>query len=489
MSENTPVVVRIAPSPTGDPHVGTAYVCLFNMALRQKRGGRFILRIDDTDQARYQADSEAAITRELSWLGLSWDEGPDKGGPSAPYRQSERTELYRDACESLVASGAAYRCDCTRERLDEVRAEQRKNKQQPRYDGHCRERDVSADATHVVRLKVPKDGETTFKDGLRDAITIQHAVIDDQVLVKSDGFPTYHLATVVDDHAMGVTHILRAEEWINSTPKHILLYQAFGWDLPQYYHLPLLRNSDKSKISKRKNPTSITWYRENGFLPEALVNFLGLMGFSMGDDKEEFDLAGFLSVFDADRIKTTGPVFDLQKLEWLNGVYIRKLDADTLLAHLQECSPAAREADPEMLRKILPLVRERMKRLTEFDEITNFFFADFAPPSREDLIPKKKTDTNTAAMLRMARQIVAKSEDAIDPDALQQELREVATSGDWKPRELFGALRWAVTAQKVTPPLFESMAILGRPECIERIDASIDVLGNPENPILGTTGS
>ena len=482
-----PVVVRVAPSPTGDPHVGTAYVALFNYAYRHNRGGRFILRIDDTDRTRYNADSEALILSELKWLGLDADEDPVKGGPDGPYRQSERNEIYLRACDELVEKGAAYRCDCTKERLDEVRAEQRKNKQQPRYDGHCRERNLPADGAHVVRLKVPHAGSITFKDGLRDAITISCSTLDDQVLLKTDGHPTYHLATVVDDHTMGVTDILRAEEWINSTPKHILLYQALGWDLPRYFHLPLLRNADKSKISKRKNPTSLSWYRENGFLPEAMLNFLGLMGFSIGDDQEEFTLAEFIEAFDPKRIKTSAPIFDLTKLEWLNGVYIRKLDLDLLTDRVRELNPAAAAADRDLIRSIVPLMQERMKRLTEFDEMTSFFHADTIEVAAENLIPKKRTDTNTAAVLRLAREIIAHA-DTIDPETLERDLRALADESGWKARELFTALRWATTGRKVTPPLLESLAILGRPAVIERIDAAIDVLGNPDNPNSDAVG-
>ncbi|MEM8884996.1 MAG: glutamate--tRNA ligase [Planctomycetota bacterium] len=481
MSE--PVVVRVAPSPTGDPHVGTAYVALFNYAYRRKRGGRFILRIDDTDRSRYDAGSEEQILGTLGWLGIPADEDPEHGGEAGPYRQSERTDLYRAACDELIAMGAAYRCDCTKERLDAVRAEQRKNKQQPRYDGHCRERNVPADSKHVVRLKVPTEGEITFKDGLRDAITIACEQIDDQVLLKSDGYPTYHLATVVDDHKMGVTDILRAEEWINSTPKHVLLYEAFGWPLPRYYHLPLLRNPDKSKISKRKNPTSLLWYRENGFLPEALLNFLGLMGFGFSDDREEFSLEEFVDAFAPEKIKTSQPIFDLTKLEWLNGVYIRKLDTETLVDRLRELNPMAAAADRALVAQIAPLTQERMKRLTEFDELTEFFYVDRVSVSYDDLLPKKRTDTNTAAVLRQARQVIAES-DTLDVEALEAALRAVAEESDWKARELFTALRWSITGKKISPPLIESMCILGKASCIERIDDAIDVLGNPANPII-----
>ena len=475
MAAPGPVVVRVAPSPTGDPHVGTAYVSLFNYAFRRKRGGRFILRIDDTDRARYQAGSEAAILKELRWLGLPWDEGPDIGGAFGPYRQSERTDLYRQACEELVQKGAAYRCDCTPDRLDKLREEQQKRKEQPRYDGQCRERHVPKGPPHVVRLKVPEGGETTFKDGLRGAITIAHKTVDDQVLLKSDGFPTYHLATVVDDHKMGVTHILRAEEWINSTPKHVLLYEAFGWPLPHWYHLPLLRNPDRSKISKRKNPTSITWYRESGFLPEAMLNFLALMGFALGEDREVFTLAEFVEAFDPDAIKTSGPIFDLQKLEWLNGVYIRQLAPEDLARRLKELSPLAREADTKKLLATVPLVQERMKKLTEFDELTDFLFRDAAPAAPSDLVPKGRSAAETAAMLRRAREVLLRVD--LVPAPLEEELRKLAEAEGWKAKDLLMALRFAVSGKKVTPPIIESMCVLGREACLARVEAAAALLG------------
>ena len=410
--------------------------------------------------------------RELHWLGLAWDEGPDVGGPAGPYRQSERTELYRKACADLVAKGAAYRCDCTAERLDRVRAEQRERKEQPRYDGHCRDRSVPETATHVVRLRVPA-GSTTFTDELRGAITIDHGSVDDQVLLKSDGFPTYHLATVVDDHRMGVTHILRAEEWINSVPKHVILYGAFGWPLPKFFHLPLLRNPDKSKISKRKNPTAITWYRENGFLPQALVNFLALMGWSLKEDREEFGLEEMVAAFEPEAIKTTGPIFDLQKLEWLNGVYIRKVPDADLAAALRDVSAAARAADPALLAATLPLVRERMKRLTEYDDLCAFFFARPEPPV-DDLVPKKKTRAETVDALTKCRDVLAEA--ALEPAPLEEAFRDLGARLDLKPRDLFMALRFAVTGKSVSPPIVESMCLLGRDECTARLDAAVNAL-------------
>ena len=321
------VRVRIAPSPTGDPHVGTAYIALFNYVFAKKSGGQFILRIEDTDRARSTKDSEEAILRALKWIGLSWDEGPDVGGPHGPYRQSERADIYSAHAKLLIETKNAYRCFCTEARLQSLRAQQMAEKKQLGYDGNCRnlnqneiESHLANNEPYVVRLAMPKEGVTIVHDGLRAAAPeYQNATIDDQVLLKSDGFPTYHLANVVDDHLMRITHVIRAEEWISSTPKHLQLYQAFGWERPRFYHMPLLRNSDKSKISKRKNPVSLDYYRDAGYLPEALLNFLGLMGFSFGGDREKFTLPEMIEAFDWSKVSTGGPVFDLAKLSWLTG--------------------------------------------------------------------------------------------------------------------------------------------------------------------------
>ncbi|HET6583633.1 MAG TPA: glutamate--tRNA ligase, partial [Nannocystaceae bacterium] len=341
MSTATPPRVRIAPSPTGDPHVGTAYIALFNYAFAKRTGGTFVLRIEDTDQERSSRSSETAIFEALHWLGLHWDEGPDVGGPHGPYRQSERTDLYRTHTHELLARGEAYRCFCTRERLDALRKAQVAAKvEHPGYDRHCRdldpaeaERRAAAGEAHVVRMKVPLSGEVVVKDELRaEPVRFGVEQIDDQVLVKSDGFPTYHLANVVDDHHMGITHVIRGEDWLSSTPKHVLLYRAFGWEPPRFYHLSLLRNADRSKLSKRKNPVSIFHYRALGYLPETFLNFLGTMGFSMPDGRERFGLAELIEAFDFSRLSIGGPVFDPVKLAAWNGEDIRAMDPDALLA-------------------------------------------------------------------------------------------------------------------------------------------------------------
>ncbi|HEY0194313.1 MAG TPA: glutamate--tRNA ligase, partial [Kofleriaceae bacterium] len=329
-----PVRVRIAPSPTGDPHVGTAYIALFNYVFARQQGGKFVLRIEDTDQSRARADSEQMIFDALHWVGLTWDEGPDVGGPFAPYRQSERAEIYRAHTDQLLDRGEAYRCFCTEDRLAKLRLAQQAAKATLGYDRHCRELDpadgarrAAAGETHVVRLKVPLAGPIMFHDRLRGEVTRDAKEVDDQVLLKSDGLPTYHLANVVDDHLMEISHVIRAEEWISSTQKHVLLYQAFGWDAPEFIHMPLLRNADKdkTKISKRKQPVSVNYYKDIGILPEALLNFLGTMGWSFGGDREKFTLQEMTDVFSWDRISLGGPVFNLEKLTWLNEKYIHEL--------------------------------------------------------------------------------------------------------------------------------------------------------------------
>jgi glutamyl-tRNA synthetase len=357
-----PVRVRIAPSPTGDPHVGTAYIGLLNYLFAKQRGGSFVLRIEDTDRTRFVASSEQMIFDALRWVGLEWNEGPDVGGPFGPYRQSERTEIYREYCEKLLGNGSAYRAFETPEELEAERKVQMAAKQPPKYAGPSRNytpEQVAAELAegkpYTIRLKVPEGDKgpgiasTTFKDELRGDITFDHNNVDDQVLMKSDGFPTYHLANVVDDHLMGITDVIRAEEWISSTPKHVLLYQAFGWDLPRFWHMPLLRNIDKSKISKRKNPVSLIYYRQAGFLPQALLNFLGLMGGGMAQPTEQeivskgldMKLSDIFSVeemterFDFKRISLGGPVFDLVKLKWMNSEYLRKQSPEEFFQSLR----------------------------------------------------------------------------------------------------------------------------------------------------------
>ncbi len=318
------VRTRVAPSPTGDPHVGTAYIALFNMCFARQHGGQFVLRIEDTDQVRSSKESEQQIYEALRWLGIEWDEGPDVGGPHGPYRQSERSEIYQKYANDLVEKGHAFHCFCSSERLDAVRAEQMANKQTPAYDGHCShleagqaQQRVAAGESYVIRMRVPTEGVCVVKDMLRGDVEIGWDRMDMQVLMKADGLPTYFLANVVDDHLMGITHVLRGEEWLSSAPKLIKLYEDFGWEQPELCYMPLLRNPDKSKLSKRKNPTSITYYERMGYLPEAMLNYLGRMGWSMPDEREKFSLTEMIENFDIQRVSLGGPIFDIEKLSWL----------------------------------------------------------------------------------------------------------------------------------------------------------------------------
>ena len=472
------VAVRIAPSPTGPPHVGTAYIALFNYAFAKSHGGRFILRIEDTDRARSTKESEDAIIRALQWLGLNWDEGPDIGGPNGPYRQSERKEIYHKYAWELVEKGAAYPCFCTPQRLEELRRKQRMMGQKPMYDGKCRSipkeearARVEAGEPHVIRLKVPREGVTVVEDLLRGKISFDNKEIDDQVLLKSDGFPTYHLANVVDDHLMGVTHVIRAEEWINSLPKHVLLYEAFGWEKPQFIHMPLLRNKDKSKISKRRNPVDLDYYRQIGILPEALINFLGLMGYSMKDGREVFSLEEFVNEFDINRVSLGGPVFDLEKLMWLNGNYIRALQEEELLERIAELY------SPERLRPIIPLIQERIRTLGDFASATTFFFTpDVDIPLDEVYKATKKRDPKeTAAYLSR----FLKSLDEVktfDVPSLEAFMREFASKEGLKTREFFMVVRLAVTGRKASPPLIETMVVLGRAWTYQRLRKAVEAI-------------
>jgi glutamyl-tRNA synthetase len=484
MSLASPPRVRIAPSPTGDPHVGTAYIALFNFAFAKKHGGRFVLRVEDTDQERSSRSSEQAIFDALRWLGLAWDEGPDVGGPHAPYRQSERLPIYRKHVDELLAKGEAYRCFCTRERLDELRKAQSAAKlANPGYDRHCRDLDpgqadrrAEAGEIHVVRMKVPLVGEVVVKDELRaEAVRFGVEQIDDQVLMKSDGFPTYHLANVVDDHLMGITHVIRGEEWLTSTPKHVLLYGAFGWEPPLFYHLGLLRNADRSKLSKRKNPVSVFHYRALGYLPETFLNFLATMGFSMPDGRERFGIDELVEHFDFSRVSIGGPVFDPVKLAAWNGEDIRAMDPEALLARLQSDVLGA-----DRLREILALARERLTRLDDFIPYVSFFFGGSVDlrPVMPELRLKNRTRKDTIAVLTTFLEDIEKDKRArsFAKEDLESFAREFCERSGWKAKELFTLLRVAATGRTASPPLFETLVALGKDRFRLRLRDAIDAL-------------
>jgi glutamyl-tRNA synthetase len=476
-SLSKPVRVRIAPSPTGDPHIGTAYIALFNAVFAKSKGGKFIVRIEDTDQNRFRKDSEALILDCLKWVGLKWDEGPDVGGPHAPYRQSDRTEIYRKHVHTLIEKKHAYRCFCTAERLDAVRKERQAHKLSGGYDRHCRElpddvvaHKLSEHVPFTVRMKVPTAGVTSFLDLLRGEISFENETIDDQVLLKSDGFPTYHLANVVDDHLMEISHVIRGEEWITSTPKHVILYDMFGWEKPFFAHMPLLRNLDKSKISKRKNPTSILYYKRKGIRPEALRNFLSLMGWSMGDDKEIFTTQEMVSHFQLDRIALGGPVFDLQKLAWLNGQYLRKMSDADWIDHLQKELYSA-----DRLARIVPLVKERIEKFEDWAHATDFFFSgdlSYDPAQLALMTPKGKTMADAATLLTEAMEPMEELEEW-NATALQAALEKHLAQKGLKPKDVFMPLRIAVTGRKDSPPLFESMEVVGKEMVRRRVRLAV----------------
>ncbi|MBV9096722.1 MAG: glutamate--tRNA ligase, partial [Frankiaceae bacterium] len=467
--------LRVAPSPTGDPHVGTAYVSLFDLAFVRQQGGQFVLRIEDTDRARYREDSEQQISDMLRWLDLDWDEGPDRGGPFAPYRQSERLDTYRPHVERLLADGRAYHCWCTPERLAEMRAEQQKAKQPTGYDRLCLGKTYAERAalpgcgeTPVVRMLIPDDPPLTFTDLIRGEVNAPRP--DDQVILKADGFPTYHLAVVVDDHLMGITHVVRGEEWISSTPKHLLLYDWLGWERPAFAHMPLLRERDKSKISKRKNPAArLTWFAEEGYLPEALVNFLGLMGYSLPDGREVFGFDDMVGSFDWSRVNAVGPVFDLDKLGWLNGHYIRSLSESELASRIVAYLDVSGD-DADVVRRATPLVQERMQVLREAREMLGFLLVD-------DVVVEEAA---AAKFLGPEQQpVVAAALAALTPvsdwtaPAIEAALREALVDGlGLKPKHAFGPVRVAVTGRTVSPPLFESMELLGRDRSLRRLEAA-----------------
>lgn len=499
MSELPPSAprLRVAPSPTGDPHVGTAYMSLFNLAFARQQGGSFVLRIEDTDRVRFRADSEQQVFDTLHWLGLTWDEGPDIGGPYAPYRQSERLDTYRPYVERLLAEGHAYHCWCSTERLAEMRDKQQKLKLPTGYDRLCHGKTAEErsllpgfNETPVVRMLVPDDVQLHFDDLIRGRVSAP--IPDDQVILKGDGFPTYHLAVVVDDHEMGITHVVRGEEWISSTPKHVLLYRWLGLEAPAFAHMPLLRNTDKSKISKRKNPAArLTWFQEQGYLPEALVNFLALLAYppkqdAEGNDVEVFTFAEFSEDFDWRKVNPVGPIFDLKKLEWLNGVYIRDLEvgdlASRLLPYLER--DGVLPGNPSLgelarLKSITALIQTRMALLSEASAlVAPFYVADDALEIADDARAQLKDDADKvlATAIGVLEGIddtgtgVLGSESGWNAAAIEAALRTAIVDGlGIKPKFAFGPLRTAVSGQRISPPLFESMEILGKTSTLTRL--------------------
>lgn len=469
---------RVAPSPTGDPHLGTAYMALFNYAFAKKHGGQFILRVEDTDRTRSSFASEGKIYEALRWLGMDWSEGPDKGGDFGPYRQSERLDIYNPYVNQLIEQGDAFHCFCSTERLDRLRQTQRESQETTRYDGLCSDLDkdevqrrVDAGDTHVVRLRVPDEGESVFSDGIRGEIRIPWSQVDMQVLVKSDGFPTYHLAVVVDDHLMQISHVLRGEEWISSLPKHQLLYKYFGWEMPIHYHLPLLRNADQSKMSKRKNPTSINYYRDSGYLPEALLNYLSLMGWSMPDEREIFEFGEFVDAFDTKRFSVRGPIFDPEKLNWMNGQYIRGLDENAFMERVRNWI-----FNEEKLRLLVPLVKDRTERLIDLIPQVDYLLGE-RPPIDEMSFAHKSLSLGESK--RILSHTIRRLDNQSDwsRDELYTALKTLADTLHLKFRDFLFPLFVSISGKSVSLPLFDSMSFLGADLTRSRVRSGIEALG------------
>ncbi|MBI5289040.1 MAG: glutamate--tRNA ligase [Chloroflexi bacterium] len=484
------VRTRYAPSPTGIPHLGNLRTALFDYLLARHFGGQFVLRIEDTDQTRYSPEAVGGLIESLRWLGIEHDEGPDVGGPYAPYTQSERLDLYRAAAERLLAQGDAYECWCSSQRLDEVRADQQRRKVPPGYDRRCRDEAGQAAARKeaedegrgcVVRFKTPLAGEVAFADAIHGVTMFNLATLDDFVMLKSDGFPTYHLAYIVDDEAMKITHVLRGDEWIPSAPRHMLIYRALGIEPPVIAHVPRVLGPDGAKLSKRHGATSVFEYRDQGYLPEALFNFLGLVGWSLDDKTEIISKAQFIEHFTLDRVVKSPAVFNVEKLQWMNGVYIREVvPADQLVELFAErldrdLSPSIpRPIDRGLVARIAPLIRERIKVLAEVPDYCDFFFTDDLHYSVEELLGKAhKNDPSGAKAALEASAGAVGGVATWTHDALEAAFRALAESLGAKAGDLFSLVRVAVTGRRVTPPLFESMEILGKARCEARLRGAI----------------
>ncbi len=483
------VRVRFAPSPTGYLHVGGARTALFNYLFAQHHNGTFVLRIEDTDRNRFQEGALEEIFTSLRWLGIHWDEGPETGGDYGPYFQSERTEIYKKHTDKLLESGHAYRCFCTPERLQKIREEQQRAKSAHAsgYDRHCRglsdtevEEKLAAGTPHVVRLKVPLGREVTFNDGIRGDITCRSDMLDDLVLLKSDGYPTYHLANVVDDHLMAITHVLRGDEWIASTPRHILLYEAFGWTPPLFAHMPVILSSGGGKLSKRKGAASVMDYKQSGYLPEALFNFLALLGWAPGDNREKMTKDEIAEAFTLERISPKGSVFDEKKLDWMNGLYLQEKSVDSILdevvAQWRELGYITQdEQDRKYYRSVVALLKDRSKRITELAENARYFFRD--PETYDEKAVKKHWKEGAVAVLRILTERM-EGLDSFEEAALENVYRAYAEESGLSGGKLIHPTRLAVSGVSFGPGLFELLELLGKETVVRRMKSAVTWLEN-----------
>jgi glutamyl-tRNA synthetase len=487
MSESK-VRVRYAPSPTGYPHVGNIRTALFNWLFARHSGGSFIVRIEDTDVNRKVEGATEAILDGLKWLGIDWDEGPEVGGKYGPYFQSQRLEHYQEIAQLLVKGGHAYPCYCSEERLARMRTEMAQRKDSMRsYDRHCRNLSLAERAKHeaqgivpVIRFKTPLEGETRFNDLIKGEVVFDNSTLDDFVLLKSDGYPTYHLANVTDDHLMEISHVLRADEWLSSTPRHVLLYDALGWQPPLFAHLPMILGTDRSKLSKRHGATAITEYRDQGYLPQAMMNFLALLGWSLNDRTELFTKEELINHFSIDRISKTSAIFNIDKLKWMSGVYIRKLSIDELTDQLmpfldRDLPPSVkRPISREYVKQIAPLMQERLMTLGEAAALCDFFFVDQPVYKVELLLGKKLTREDAVRGLEAA--LGRLQDPPFDAQSLEDTLRPLAAELGLKTGDFFSLLRVATTGRTAAPPLFQTMAALGKERCLKRIETALKKL-------------
>ncbi len=471
--------LRFAPSPTGALHIGSVRTILYNYLFARQRDGTLILRVEDTDKDRLVAGAIDSIYDGLHWLGIKWNEGPQEGGPHAPYVQSERLPLYHKHAQELIDKGAAYYCFCSKERLAAVRAEQEARKEPTRYDRLCRSIPPAEAAEraktepHVIRLKVPDEGTLAIDDLVHGHIEWQAETIEDQVILKSDGFPTYHLAVVIDDHVMEITHIMRGDEWVASVPKHLLIYRAFGWDAPPMAHVPSVLGPDGKKLSKRHGSTAVSQFREDGYLPEALINYLALVGWSPGTEDEVFAVDDLIRVWKIDQVQSAGGKWDRERLDFFNGVWIRKLSVDELVRRLEPFVPA--EWDRAVLKRIAPHIQERMKTLNDAKEQIRFLFTDDIGYETKLLIPKKSDRVATAEALVRARAVLAELE-PFSGAVIQTALESLAEQLGWPRKDLNGAVRMAITGRQVGPPLYESLEVLGKEKSLKRFEMAQELL-------------
>ncbi len=492
MTQNEqPARTRFAPSPTGYVHIGSMRTVIFNWLWAKHTGGRFLLRIEDTDRNRYVEGAEEQLKESIRRMGIEWDEGPDVGGPFAPYKQSERLALYHTYAEELLGKGHFYKCWCTPERLKQVNEEKQARKEPPGYDRHCRKLSAEERAAqeasgkpHVIRMAVPLDGETVVNDLIRGPIRFQNALQNDPVMIKSDGFPTYGMAAIVDDHEMQITHVMRADEWIATSPLHVLLYQCFGWEQPVWVHLPNVLGPDGKKLSKRHGDTSITDYLDKGYLPEALLNFLALIGWGYDETTEIMTRDELIERFTLDRISPSGGVLNIEKLNKFNGIYIRQMTpaelTERLLPYLAEAGLVSAEptaAERARVEALVPLIHERLVVLSEAPELLRLFFETPTTYDQALLVPKKLDAVTTAQALTTA---TAALRDAPEWEVatIEARLRALTEELGLKVGDLFMAIRVATTGSKVSPPLFETLHALGRDETLARLERATASLGS-----------